>query len=252
MTQPLSKRDGFLKMSEIKQENWLKANRFTTLLIGLAILIFSIPIANLVRTTAPPVLPRLLFLICFTILLLSALFTIGRSRRRLIIATVLSIPGLVLLGADTIFENDTIKGWAYIFTILFLGYVIVLAIQAFFQKRAVTKDTICASLCVYLLIGVCWAFIYSIIAIFLPDSFNLADSHLEALQNPNIKVSQSGLAMYYSFVTLSTLGYGDITPANGISRVFSYAEAVTGQIYLAVLVARLVGLNIAKALERKK
>jgi len=48
------------------------------------------------------------------------------------------------------------------------------------------------------------------------------------------------------------LGYGDVIPANDISRVFSYSEAVTGQIYLAVLVARLVGLNIAQALERKK
>ena len=239
-------------MTETKRENWLKRNRFTTLLLGLVILIYSIPIANLFRTTVPVLEPRLLFVICFIILLLSALFTLGRARSQLIIATVFSVPSVVLLVADIMFENDTIKGWAYIFTILFLGYVIALAIQAFFQKRTVTTDTICASLCAYLLMGVCWAFIYSIIAIFLPDSFNLADSHLEAFQNPNIKVSQSGLAMYYSFVTLSTLGYGDITPANGISRVFSYAEAVTGQIYLAVLVARLVGLQIAQTLERKE
>lgn len=56
--------------------------------------------------------------------------------------------------------------------------------------------------------------------------------------------------MYYSFVTLTTLGYGDITPVSPAAKSFSFIEAVTGQIYIAVLIARLVGLHIAHSMSK--
>ena len=58
---------------------------------------------------------------------------------------------------------------------------------------------------------------------------------------------QGSLALYYSLVTISTLGYGDVVPTSGVSRMLAAAQAVTGQTYLAVLVARLVGLQIAQS-----
>ena len=57
--------------------------------------------------------------------------------------------------------------------------------------------------------------------------------------------------IYYSFVTITTLGYGDVTPVADVAKSFSFIEAVVGQIYLVVLVARLVGIHIAQSMERK-
>ena len=76
----------------------------------------------------------------------------------------------------------------------------------------------------------------------------------QALREANLWIiaAGSGLAFYYSFVTLSTLGYGDVSPLNPIARMFSYTEAITGQVYLAVLVARLVGLHISQTLIGEK
>ena len=124
--------------------------------------------------------------------------------------------------------------------------------EALFRQRTITTDLICASLCAYLLLGICWAFGYSLTEILEPGSFYISDVHGEASSTLNKSGAQLGFAMYYSFVTLSTLGYGDVIPVNSTSRVLAYSEAVMGQIYLAVLVARLVGLHISQTLMREE
>jgi len=129
-----------------------------------------------------------------------------------------------------------------------LGYIIVLVIQALFQQRTITVDTICASLCAYLLLGLCWAFIYVCIEHQRPDSFSISEVHTVETGKVNVSGAHLGFAVYYSFVTLSTLGYGDVIPVTAMARVCAYSEAVLGQIYLAVLVARLVGLHISQTL----
>ena len=227
---------------------WLMGNRFTVLLCALMILVFASPIADVVRKKSPGLFSQLLVLICLDIMLLSALFAISRSRRQLITAALLSVPGLILQIVDTFYATAQIRGCGYLFTIVFLGYVIVLIIKALFRQRTVNANIICASLCAYLLIGLLWAFIYSLIEIFLPGSFSISDAHLDVSRDLNVTGAQSGFAIYYSLITLSTLGYGDVIAVNPISRAFAYSEAVIGQIYLAVLVARLVGLQISQTL----
>jgi hypothetical protein len=232
---------------------WMKAHRFTVLLCGLAVMIFVSPIANVLRQGRPPTLfSRLLILVCFTIMLLAALFAISRSKRHLIVAGFLSVPSVLLQSINAVRPSDQINAWGYGFTILFLGYIVALVIQALFQQRSITADTICASLCAYLLLGVCWAFIYAFIEDQMPGSFSISDVHLPKAGTLEVSGAHLGFATYYSFVTLSTLGYGDVIPINSIARVFSYSEAVVGQIYLAVLVARLVGLHISQTLMREE
>lgn len=225
------------------------ANRFSVLLCGLIVPIFVAPIANAFRS--PALLSRLLVLIGFSLMLLTALFAISQSRRHLVIAAFLSVPSVILQTVNTLPAlegNDQIRGWGYLFTIIFLGYIAVLTVGALFRQRTITTNLICASLCAYLLLGLCWAFAYSLIEILNPESFSIADAHTDASAGLNTSGTHFGFALYYSFVTLTTLGYGDVIPILPISRGFSYGEAVMGQIYLAVLVARLVGLHIAQTL----
>lgn len=231
---------------------WRKQHRFTVLLCGLSLMIFASPIVKLLRPGPPNLFSRLLVLACFALMLLSAIFVISGSRRHLVVGVILSIPTVLLQSVNAVRPSEQLSAWGYAVTILFLGYIVALVIQALFQQRTITADSICASLCAYLLLGIAWAFIYALIEHQMPESFHISKAHLTDTDQLNVNGAHLGFAIYYSFVTLSTLGYGDVIPVNSISRVFSYSEAVVGQIYLAVLVARLVGLHISQSLGEKQ
>jgi hypothetical protein len=240
-----------IQTEELKPwRKWMTEHRFFLLLCTLVILIFGSPIAKSLHP--PRLFARLLILSFLSFMLLGALFAVSRCRRQRIVASLLSVPAILLQAIHVFHEDPHIRGWAYGLTIVYVGYVIALIIKALFQQRRITGDMICASLCAYLLIGVCWAFVYSLVEMFQPGSFNISDAHKDVTTALNVTGEHAGFAVYYSFVTLSTLGYGDVIPVKAMARVCSYSEAVFGQIYLAVLVARLVGLHISQTLTREK
>jgi hypothetical protein len=97
---------------------------------------------------------------------------------------------------------------------------------------AVTLNRLVGALCLYLLLGALWTVFFTFVEIADPSAFNYASQTVgEPLEH----------FMYYSFVTLTTLGYGDVTPVHPVARTLAYLEAVVGQLYVAVLVASLVG-----------
>ncbi len=120
--------------------------------------------------------------------------------------------------------------------------MIVVILRYLFSTVDVTANTIGASVCVYLLLAVLWSEIYSILEIVDPGSFKFPATSSEV---PRFGRDDSADALYFSLVTMTTLGYGDIVPQTKPARTFASAQAVMGQIYLAVLVARLVGMHIA-------
>ena len=91
--------------------------------------------------------------------------------------------------------------------------------------------------------GLMWGYGYTLLEHLLPGSFN----HPAGLSELDL-----GAFDYFSFVTMTTLGYGDITPASEPARAMVMIQTVSGQVYLAVLVARLVGINIAQRIEKKE
>jgi hypothetical protein len=126
----------------------------------------------------------------------------------------------------------------------FIGLIIVRALTDLFRARRVTTETIAASLCVYLLFGVGWSIAYAFADWMDPHSFTVAGSASDSESLMQFGTHNSSLSLYYSFVTLSTLGYGDVSPAAPLARMLAASEALTGQLYIAVLVARLVALQI--------
>lgn len=128
--------------------------------------------------------------------------------------------------------------------VLMLGWVLILAfctlsagvaLQDVFSGYAtVSVNHITGAICIYMLFGVIWAILYQIVESLSPGSFKGLDAY------------EGGQPLiYYSFVTLTTLGYGDISPLKPAARALAYLQAVFGQVYLAVLVAGLVGMRIS-------
>ena len=133
----------------------------------------------------------------------------------------------------------------YIFlSVLSFTIALLISIHALTRKilkeEVVNNDTIKGGICLYFLIGLAYAQVYFLIFLFDPNAFSVQNIHLGDLL----------YFQYYSFTTLTTLGFGDITPINKIAMNISYLEAITGQMMIAVFIARLIGLNMAH--EQKK
>ncbi|MGH7849144.1 MAG: ion channel, partial [Thermodesulfobacteriota bacterium] len=105
------------------------------------------------------------------------------------------------------------------------------------KSREVTSEILFASVCVYLLIGLTWATLYIFIDYVYPNSF-IDTSDQIAINAPRF--------LFFSYITLTTTGYGTLTPTSDPARSLAMLEAIIGQLYLAILVARLVGLHISK------
>ncbi len=137
-------------------------------------------------------------------------------------------------------------GLNYIYLLVMLGFFSLtawLAIQQVLSTNAVYKNRIVGAICFYLLLGMIWAMIYIILMIAAPDSFNGVDA-------TNWQESFTQM-IYFSFVTLTTLGYGDISPQLPLPRFLVYLEAIVGQFYLAILVASLVGMRFSNSEDKE-
>ena len=134
--------------------------------------------------------------------------------------------------------------------VLFVGTVGSFLLREVWQENHVTLDTIAGAITVYVLIGIGWTHIYSLIETLEPGSFfmPLIDS-AESLETRKHVGAYPNL-LFFSFVTLTTLGYGDTLPTTASAKGFAIAEAIAGPLFLATLMARLVGLYIANESKR--
>ena len=211
--------------------------RFDVLLGALVLLMLAAPFAHHIGPFAVEVGVPLLF----TLILISATLA-GKSRRVTVIAASLAAPTILFEGLGLFLAAEWLRIAEYVFGIAFLGFIIVVAFEYLFSSDRVTANTIFAALCVYLLLGILWAIVYSLVEVIDPGSFNFSfEDDLGAMRFGR---DESAYALYYSFVTMTTLGYGEIVPATAPVRMLAALQAVMGQMYLAVLVARLVALHI--------
>jgi hypothetical protein len=129
--------------------------------------------------------------------------------------------------------------------IAFLGLTVTLLVRAIFQKRTATLDNILGAFAGYLLIALIWGIAYSLVVLFDPGALRIDAALQPEWASP---AKRDWVLTYFSSCTLMTVGYGDITPVHPAARTLAVLEAMTGQIYLAVLVAVLVGMKVAHGL----
>jgi len=162
------------------------------------------------------------------------------SRRHELRNTLLILGGAFALAHFLFFvgaDSKTGQIGVDLTAIFFFGFVVIAIIQDVLSRTDnVSWGLIYGALSAYLLMGVVFALAFSLLSVFDPASFD--------------GISRSAgddftSFIYLSFVTLTTLGYGDITPGTQIAGSFLIFEALVGQIYLTVLVARLVGMHIS-------
>ncbi len=182
---------------------------------------------------------RILIGLLFSALLLSGVSSVSvrllpRAAAGLLVGTT-----IVTHWLHDIYVFPILDFCAVFLSLLCFLLLTVVILKQVFQDGAVTVAKIKGAVAVYILIGFSWSYIYQLIVLRVPEAFNLP--HL--LTNPG-DIRHSADLTYFSFVTLTTLGYGDITAAHPISRMFVIIEALIGQLYPATLLARLVSLEI--------
>ena len=179
--------------------------------------------------------------IFFSVVLFSSIYAVSEKKQTALIAFLLAIPKFGSTWASSFMTHPLLQFFDSIFGIIFIAYIIVLILFHIFRQTEVDQETIYGAIVVYILIGLMWVFLYNLTEFLHPQSFSFS----QALG------SESRKALYYfSFVTLTTLGYGDITPVSDPAKSLAMLEAIVGQIYLTVLVARLVGIHIAQHMRK--
>ena len=183
---------------------------------------------------------RLITSIFLSLLLVSGVSAISAKKSWRIATWVLVLAGIILTWAKY-FDPDSrlLHGWSDLVSIIFLALLTLVVIRQVYQEGPVTADRIRGAMAAYILIGFTWSIIFHFIELCAPGSFRLP----EALAAVNYYERQPDFT-YYSFITMTTVGYGDITPVNPVARMFAILEALTGQLYPATLLARLVSLQI--------
>jgi hypothetical protein len=220
-------------MNEIRLNSrwpWIR-HRFIFLLATIFLLLAVTPfLEGFVRL-------RFLFNAFLSAVLVSAVYALSQKIRNLAIAALLAIPMLFSIWSQYFVRSDAIFLIGRICGVLFIAFTIFHILRHIFQEQEVTKDTIAGAAAVYMLFALMWSFLYGVLDLVEPGSFAISESQT---------LGERNIFLYYSFVTITTLGYGDVTPVTYIAASLAVLEAVVGQLYLVVLIAWLVGMYVSK------
>ena len=180
------------------------------------------------------------------LVMVAGILSARSSQRQLVVATALGILAFIFLHLADVVSAEWVLVTSYVLGVAFFGYLAIQILRdVLLERRKVTGEMIYGALAVYLIMGVAFAFAYQLFDYLNADAFEntglLAGSSIQAFEG----------FLYFSFVTMTTLGFGDITPHTPQAGAFVTAQAIIGQMYLTVLVARLVSLQITHQLEER-
>jgi hypothetical protein len=220
------------------REIWRTDWGLSAMLVFLALaLLVGVPLSE--ETTHGEVV----FGILFSLLLVSGVVTLGHRRLLTVAVAAVTAATLVLRWASFRSPDSALRIWSDALAIVLLGTFTALVLVQVFREGPVTTYRIQGAILVYLLIGFTWAVAYGLLHTGVPAAFSFAQG------DPGPARARDAL-IYYSFVTLTTLGYGDITPLHPTARSLAISEALIGQLYPAILIARLVSMRVSSRNDR--
>lgn len=171
--------------------------------------------------------------------LVLALLVVSNTRLRLVACACVGLPFLV---ASIAHSSDAGESWYAAFLVLgtcFFSLVVGILLKNIFTGTRGTTNDLLAAASVYLCLAVIWAMLFGLVGMFEPNQAPIRIGDASTLEFDDL--------IYFSIVTLTTLGYGDLAPITPVAKSLAAVEALVGQIYLTVLVARLVGMNIEQS-----
>jgi voltage-gated potassium channel len=205
--------------------------RFTSvqLLVALALLFFFFPFVEEVQGG------DIIVSILLSLVLLCAVLAVAERKRVFVIAIVLAIPAIAGRWVSH-FRPDLVPPPMFLTAgLVLIAFVVANLLRFVLRAPSVNMEVLCASISAYLMLGLLWTVAYWLVDQLTPGAF--------AFNTNDGRQSIHGFnAFYFSFVTLSTVGFGDITPVSKVARMLAAMEAITGLLYVAVLIARLVAL----------
>jgi len=204
--------------------------RFTTvqLLIVLALFFISAPFVEEIE--------GVILSILFSLVLLAAVLAVSERKRVLVIALALAIPAIAGRWINHFRPHVIHPAVFLVCGLVLIAFVVSQLLLFILRAPSVTLEVLCASISAYLLLGLTWTMAYQLVDLLTPGgafSFNT---------NTGTHSMNAFNGFYFSFITLSTVGYGDITPVSRIARMLAAMEAITGLLFVAVLIARLVAI----------
>jgi voltage-gated potassium channel len=172
----------------------------------------------------------------FSLVLLAGVLAVADRKRILVFAIVLVIPAIAGRWINH-FRPDIVSAAVFLTAgLILIAFVVANLLRFVLRAPSVNVEVLCASIAAYLMLGLMWAMAYWLVDQMTPGgafSFNT---------NAGPRSMKGFTGFYFSFITLSTVGYGDITPVSRPARLLAAMEAMTGLLYVAVLIARLVAL----------
>ncbi len=198
-------------------------------------LLFIIIIFPYIETSTEE-MPPLLLTITNVAIIGSIIYTVSINTKQIILSLILGLPTLILCWMHVPVTQKV----ALLLTTLLYIYAILLIIPYLVGVKKVGSEEVYGAISLYFLLGLTWTTIYQELEWFYPSSLMFIGYHE---QNPVLIWSDY---LFFSFTTLTTLGYGDIIPVSSTARSLAIVETTTGVIFLTVIVARIIGLSITK------
>jgi voltage-gated potassium channel len=180
---------------------------------------------------------RYIFQFLLTLVLLFAVLAVHRKKGIMTLSVTLMALTLVFLWLGVLGVIRYSDQVSHLIMVLYLATLVYSFFRAILSATKVTSSLICATLCLYLIIGLLWGALFVLLEAVAPGSFSGG-----VLDHASSMADRLYSFVYFSFITLTTLGYGDITPQTQGAGALCQAEAIVGQFYIAVLVARFVSM----------
>ncbi len=208
-------------------------NNFLYLIVSLVVLLL---VGALVDEFRHP-LGHHIFQAVTVIALAGSIFGFRSSRLRINTGIGFTVSTLVIVVLGVFLDQAGFSYLHLLVLMLFYIWATWLAAKQVLFTGQIDRNKIVGAICIYLLVGLIWALLYLIIAQSVPGAFN----GLEQV----VWYENFADGTYFSFVTLTTLGYGDISPVTPVARFLVYMEAIVGVFYMAILVASLIGMRVS-------
>jgi hypothetical protein len=227
---------------------FFRHRKFTLLLLSLLLLMGLHPTLNASRAVL-----TLLYYVFLAFTFFGVLLVLFQRKQSRLTALVLGTPTLVGLTTGYFVPAlpPTVASILFhLFPVFFLAYTIVTILTTVLVESEVSSDSVNGAFCGYLLIALAFGHLYCLTEAFRPGSFLITQEQLGPL--PTDEDRRHSLLTYFSLLTLTTVGYGDIIPRSPPARSLAWMEAVIGQFYVAVIIAQLIGMKVSAALSGRR
>jgi voltage-gated potassium channel len=207
---------------------------FAYLLVGLLVTLLAGPfMAEFTRQS-----PTLIIQIAFATMLIIGIWSLVESRRWFRVGIILAVSEIAVTGMNAIRPAKFLDWCAIVIALVFCSLSLVFAFRGIARGTRMDANRMAGAICVYLLLGVTLGLLNMLVYLLVPDAFTGLAEDGQRNQGLNL--------IYYTFVTMTTLGYGDISPVSPFARALAYLAAVAGQFYIAILVGMMVGMYLSE------